>query len=49
MSIRMGGLNNGHWNPVFKLRFNLGYGDIDKGASSGYLYIFQMKKMRFNA
>jgi hypothetical protein len=24
---------------------NLGYGDIDKGAPSGYLYIFQMKKM----
>jgi len=42
MSIGMGG-PNGYWNPVFKLRFNLGYGDIDKGASSGYLYIFETR------
>jgi len=42
MNILMGGLN-WYWNPVFKLRLNLGYGDIDKGASSGYLYIFQTR------
>ena len=42
MNILMGGLN-WYWNPVFKLRFNLGYGDIDRGASSGYLYIFQTR------
>jgi hypothetical protein len=42
MNILMGGLYR-YWNSAFKLRFNLGYGDIDNGASSGYLYISQTR------
>ncbi len=42
MNIFMTALN-WYWNPVFKIRFNYGYGDIDRDAASGYLHIFQTR------
>ena len=42
MHLLMGGLN-GYLNPVAKIRFNGGYGNIYGGRSNGPLFIFQTR------